>query len=527
VPVLTVPADTVVELGMDMSPAATGQATAVEASSLPVTVTHADLPLERMERDQVALLQLDEVAPVVSVANLRNAGKPAFLFGPTPGVAGQFGRALDFDGGTDYVGLPPLDLNSNTVTISGWVKRRGTQDDFVGLVFNRYAETVAGLSLKSNGELRYHWRAQCYNFATGLVVPDYKWTFVALVVEPTKATVYMKDATGLHSAVNAVAHAPAAFAGETRLGSDVCSNSRYFRGMLDDIAIWNRALAPEEIAVLCGTVRPADNALLSTAQVAGVIFREWTATDSYGDKATGIQRLTLMHSWAPILALPAGITVNANESRLPARTGQATASDLGDGSVQPTYRDAVLEHLPGLAGYWPLDNGSTADLSGHRTEGTAKNGPASTAGKVGTAFQFNGSTQYVEGGAVNLANRSFTLSAWAKRSGTGRYDMILGQGSMITNLGLQFGFRSGNQFTFGFWHNDLDTDATYTDTEWNHWVGTYDVVSGARRIYRNGGELPGQRGVEDRFLAVQQPDVRGCARRGCRLAALHECPGGI
>ena len=30
-----------------------------------------------------------------------------------------------------------------------------------------------------------------YNFASGLIVPDGVWTFVALVVEPTKATLYM------------------------------------------------------------------------------------------------------------------------------------------------------------------------------------------------------------------------------------------------------------------------------------------------------------------------------------------------
>jgi len=53
-------------------------------------------------------------------------------------------------------------------------------------------------------------------------------------------------------------------------------------------------------------------------------------------------------------------------------------------------------------------------------------------------------------------------------------------------LGLHFGFRGTNVFTFDFYANAIDTPVTYTDTGWHYWVGTYDAATGARKLYRDG-----------------------------------------
>jgi len=50
---------------------------------------------------------------------------------------------------------------------------------------------------------------------------------------------------------------------------------------------------------------------------------------------------------------------------------------------------------------------------------------------------------------------------------------------------LQFGFRDSNLFFIGFYGNDIDTVA-YTDTNYHHWVSTYDISSNSRKIYRDG-----------------------------------------
>ena len=106
------------------------------------------------------------------------------------------------------------------------------------------------------------------------------------------------------------------------------------------------------------------------------------------------------------------------------------------------------------------------------------------------AFQLDG-----QGGiatvdsSIALNGGDFTISFWARRTTSGKDTYVLSQGETQTNDGLHLGFRGDDTFTFGFWGNDLDTDASYTSTEWHHWAVTYDRDSGDRVIYRDGAEV--------------------------------------
>ncbi len=94
-----------------------------------------------------------------------------------------------------------------------------------------------------------------------------------------------------------------------------------------------------------------------------------------------------------------------------------------------------------------------------------------------------------EGNTIPLADSSFTLSAWAKRSNTSQRPMIISQGRSAQNQGLQFGFLPSNTFTCTFWGNALSTSDSYTDTDWHHWACTYDATTKLRTIYRDGIEV--------------------------------------
>ncbi len=154
--------------------------------------------------------------------------------------------ALSLDGVDDYVSIPPLNLNSNTVTFSACIKRNGAQNDWAGILFCRANSTIAGLSILSSGELRYHWNADAatYDWLSGLIVPDNEWTFIALVLEPDKATIYMNDTM----AVNTVPHSIEEFDGNLEIGRDATSSSRSFNGLVDEICVWNTSRTAEQIA---------------------------------------------------------------------------------------------------------------------------------------------------------------------------------------------------------------------------------------------------------------------------------------
>src|SRR5690606_25720003 len=111
-------------------------------------------------------------------------------------------------------------------------------------------------------ELRYTWNNSAWTWNSGLAVPDNQWTFVALVVEPTKATIYMNAGAGLVSATNEANHAPEEFDGTLCFGQDSLG-SRFFNGTMDEVAIFDRALTPAEIGAL--DVLPSVTITASTA----------------------------------------------------------------------------------------------------------------------------------------------------------------------------------------------------------------------------------------------------------------------
>jgi hypothetical protein len=177
-------------------------------------------------------------------------------------VDGISGKALEFDGEDDDVSIGPLNLNSNTVTISAWIKRNGWQDVYAGIVYSRDGDTIAGIGSGSTGEpdwqgnheLFYTWNdtEDTWAWHSGLIIPDSQWVFVALVLEPTRATLYLGKDGKLTRATNTVNHATEEFNGVTRIGHDKKPDfpPRFFKGFVDDVRIYDRALSPTEIAKL-------------------------------------------------------------------------------------------------------------------------------------------------------------------------------------------------------------------------------------------------------------------------------------
>lgn len=131
-------------------------------------------------------------------------------------------------------------------------------------------------------------------------------------------------------------------------------------------------------------------------------------------------------------------------------------------------REAAASPSTGLLAYWEANGLMTDSIGGNH--GAPVNGAGFGAGKYGSGFALNGANQAVNvGSAINIANSSFTVAAWAKRTSPGTYDLILSQGSVPnTNTGLHFGFRdsvSNKQFTCAFYNNDLESPGGQTDSD--------------------------------------------------------------
>lgn len=87
-----------------------------------------------------------------------------------------------------------------------------------------------------------------------------------------------------------------------------------------------------------------------------------------------------------------------------------------------------------------------------------------------------------------LRNSSFTLSAWAKADNANQGGYLIAQGPGEANQGLRFGFDSSGNAICNFWGNDLVVPVTL-DTDWHHWVCTYEASTKTRTIYRDGVQV--------------------------------------
>ncbi|MBL8881082.1 MAG: HYR domain-containing protein [Phycisphaerales bacterium] len=73
---------------------------------------------------------------------------------------------------------------------------------------------------------------------------------------------------------------------------------------------------------------------------AGELLRTWTARDAAGNEATGTQVITFADTTPPDMTVPPSAVVECGGDSSPAATGSATAEDVCDGPLTPTFTDA-------------------------------------------------------------------------------------------------------------------------------------------------------------------------------------------
>lgn len=149
----------------------------------------------------------------------------------------------------------PLNLNTNTVTMTAWVKPNGAQNPYAGIAFqwaNVPGLTYSGLMAGKDGglQLGYTWNstASTYDFPSTITLTDAQWQFIAVAVSPGSATLCSHDGTTFQTSMNVTAHAVQGFQGVTHIGMDPFDPANAtFNGDIDEVAVFNRTLNVGEI----------------------------------------------------------------------------------------------------------------------------------------------------------------------------------------------------------------------------------------------------------------------------------------
>ncbi|UCC22475.1 MAG: hypothetical protein JSW23_11995 [Planctomycetota bacterium] len=180
--------------------------------------------------------------------------------------------ALNFDGmaynqGGDYLEIPnsPTDkfVGTENMTIAMWIKPTVAMgaDDWPSLVESRRrvedVSEASGFGFAYYGELIYWWNDVYWEWSSGLFPEVGAWSFVAVGVEPTQATMYLSDGVDVEYATHTATHGPLTDweTGWTNMiaGNTVYATPHgYFNGKIDDVRLYNKTLTLGEIMGLYG-----------------------------------------------------------------------------------------------------------------------------------------------------------------------------------------------------------------------------------------------------------------------------------
>lgn len=343
-----------------------------------------------------------------------------------------------------YVEVPPLFLNTNAITLTAWIYSAGSQDNFAGLVFCRGSGTISGLNY-NNGQLSYTWNND-WNWSSGLAIPQNQWVFVALVVEPTRGTVYLGANGSVQFARKLAVHAPQTFSAPICIGGDAAfGDTRIFSGQIDEVGIFNRSLTSDEIIRLYSqgsgaavapqiTIRPPStvvgfpgmNATFSADAIgAGPLSYQWyRGTNALidGGAVSGAQTpgLTLTHT----LLSDAGEYTLVVTGAAGSATSSVCTLKVGAPPASP-YHTQVL--AAGPIAHWRLNETSgtvahdlvgghdgaygtamTLGAAGQQTAGLFGFGPDTAA----ATFTRNTSQSWVDVPALDLNTNTVTIMAW-------------------------------------------------------------------------------------------------------------------
>jgi Concanavalin A-like lectin/glucanases superfamily/Immunoglobulin I-set domain len=184
-----------------------------------------------------------------------------------------------------WAAMPALNLNTNKVTVTAWINPATSQPDFAGIVLSRFNDRAVGLTMGGAGygtadQLVYTWNnnsQDTWGFFSGLGIPPGQWSFVALVVDPAQAVLYVYNTSSQASATNAIAHVVEQWDGAIIVGGDPGNSvGRTFDGVIDEVAIFNRALSPMEILNLYnGVPKTVPNVSISIQKVGPNVVLSW------------------------------------------------------------------------------------------------------------------------------------------------------------------------------------------------------------------------------------------------------------
>jgi peptidoglycan hydrolase-like protein with peptidoglycan-binding domain len=166
--------------------------------------------------------------------------------------------------------------------MSAWIKTSGAGTGFRAIIAdpNRYGMFLGGMGCPDNTLATYDWTAKQTRCSTSGNLADNAWHHVAIVFRGGVVNGSTFYVDGI--AKGSFTMTPALQAGSVTIGQN--SGIQQFRGVIDDVRIYNRALSASEVQGL--SLASLSTTIEASSGVANVLSAFSTSLDSSVPKAT-------------------------------------------------------------------------------------------------------------------------------------------------------------------------------------------------------------------------------------------------
>ncbi|KPA18056.1 Cadherin domain protein, partial [Candidatus Magnetomorum sp. HK-1] len=281
---------------------------------------------------------------------------PVIISPPGPGMA------LEFDGVDDYIdfgnisGSDPLALSGSEFTISFWVKPKLTGDSYQRIIdksTGNNAQDGYAVSVYKNGRVGlFINNAIRLETSIDLVQADI-WQHIAVTGNGTTYTCYY-NGVGVPATYPDVYDYPATTSGDTRIGG-ASFDSRLYRGQLDELRIWNKALSQSEIRqYMCQKLNGNENGLIAYFpfdQSSGSILTDLTGNGNHGSLTTTMSDSNWITSGAAIGDTSVFDYAGTNASDFIVNLSHANGDSLtatGDGGTYSGIHLFIVNEAPNI-----------------------------------------------------------------------------------------------------------------------------------------------------------------------------------
>ncbi|MCP4608871.1 MAG: LamG domain-containing protein, partial [Planctomycetes bacterium] len=197
------------------------------------------------------------------------------LIGGVTWTQGRFGGGIELDGTSGYISIPDFELTTDSITFVSWVNGwKGA--DWAPLISSRAVDDCE-MIFSDDDTLRYVWNTDSsatWGWASGPVIPQDTWAMLAVTIDPAQAVAYVyTDDGGLTQSTNAIAHIEQTV-GALQIGYSY--DPRYVRGIIDEAAVFNRALPEQEImGLVVGIGEGYPYASISSPKNGSLVMDTW------------------------------------------------------------------------------------------------------------------------------------------------------------------------------------------------------------------------------------------------------------